>query len=66
MIDMPNSSETQLFGVNNSDDLVGDYQDPNGVERGFLATVHEPASLVLCRIGLAAAAGYARRRKARG
>ena len=57
-IDVPGSTSTGVFGINNSGQIVGRYVDSTGVH-GFLATpVPEPRTLLLlagCLIGLAMA-----------
>ena len=46
-------AETELFGINNSGQVVGYYGDGNGTAHGFEAsTVPEPSSLLLAATGL--------------
>ena len=35
-IDVPGSFQTEVYGVNNSGDLVGRYRDHGGVDHGYL------------------------------
>jgi hypothetical protein len=51
-LDPPGSIGTTAYGINDSDQVVGDYFDRSGVFHGFLATprpIPEPASVLLFR-----------------
>jgi uncharacterized membrane protein len=69
-IDDPNGVATEIFGVNDSGDIVGFYTTSltGGHQLGFIATpesstVPEPASFALCLIGLAGIACFHHRQR---
>jgi len=59
-LDDPNAGQnnglaiTQITGINDSNEIVGFYVDPNGLQRGFYATAApEPAAWILGAVGMA-------------
>ena len=65
---VPGAASTTISGINNSGQIIGAYDDDDGVLRGFIATpdaVPEPASIALMGIGGIGMFGgwYRKRRK---
>jgi hypothetical protein len=65
-VDFPGSVNTQLFGINDSGEAVGDYTDSSGVVHAFVdSPAPEPSYSVLLVSGAAGVALARRRRKAK-
>jgi uncharacterized membrane protein len=62
-LDVPDSHDTQAYGINDRGQIVGAFVDAEGLRQGFVATpVPEPGTLILVSIGLVAPIWYRWRR----
>jgi hypothetical protein len=63
LVNIPGSTASGAYGINNAGQIVGTYEDPTGTH-GFVASaVPEPCSLFLVGSSLAVAAGAVARRR---